>query len=157
APRNRRSFFEFRASSRCTRSTSACASCYAAAMEPPSPDTQQVFTPGMLRDQIAIVTGGGSGLGLATAPALAPLGARLAICGRNAGKLDAAARALREAGAAVLAQPCDIREPAQVEAFVAAVLAEHGRIDILVNNAGGQFASPAQHISPNGFLAVVRN
>ena len=54
----------------------------------------------------------------------------------------------------MVAAACDIREPAQVEAFVTAVLGELGRIDILVNNAGGQFPSPAQHISPNGFLAV---
>ncbi|HLL21415.1 MAG TPA: SDR family oxidoreductase, partial [Kofleriaceae bacterium] len=57
----------------------------------------------------------------------------------------------------VLARACDIREPAQVEALVTATLAELGRIDILVNNAGGQFPSPAQHISPNGFLAVIKN
>jgi citronellol/citronellal dehydrogenase len=52
---------------------------------------------------------------------------------------------------------CDIREPAQVEAFIKDVVTAWGRVDILVNNAGGQFPSPAQHISPNGFLAVIRN
>jgi citronellol/citronellal dehydrogenase len=57
----------------------------------------------------------------------------------------------------VIAEPCDIREPAQVEAFVKRVVSEWGRVDILVNNAGGQFPSPAQMISPNGFLAVVKN
>jgi citronellol/citronellal dehydrogenase len=126
-------------------------------MESPSAEAVRVFAPDILRDQVAIVTGGGSGIGLATAHEMARLGARVAICGRNAGKLEAAAEGLRAAGGAVLAMPCDIREPAQVEAFVAAVLGEHGRIDILVNNAGGQFPSPAQHISPNGFLAVVKN
>ncbi|MEO7732911.1 MAG: SDR family oxidoreductase [Kofleriaceae bacterium] len=126
-------------------------------MESPTAESQRVFAPGILNDQVAIVTGGGSGIGLATAQELLRLGARVAICGRNAGKLEAAATQLRAAGGTVLARPCDIREPAQVEAFVTAVLGEFGRIDIVVNNAGGQFPSPAQHISPNGFLAVVKN
>jgi citronellol/citronellal dehydrogenase len=126
-------------------------------MEPPTAESQRVFATGILNDQVAIVTGGGSGIGLATAQELSRLGARVAICGRNPGKLEAAAEQLRAAGGTVLARPCDIREPAQVEAFVTAVLGEFGRIDIVVNNAGGQFPSPAQHISPNGFLAVVKN
>jgi len=126
-------------------------------MEPPTAETQRVFASGILRDQVAIVTGGGSGIGLATAQEMARLGASVAICGRNPAKLDAAAEQLRQVGGRVLARPCDIREPAQVEAFVTAVIAELGRIDIVVNNAGGQFPSPAQHISPNGFLAVVKN
>jgi len=128
-----------------------------AAVESPSAESQRIFAPGILRDQVAIVTGGGSGIGLATARELVRLGARVAICGRTQAKLDAAADELRGAGGTVLARTCDIREPAQVEAFVTAVVAELGRIDILVNNAGGQFPSPAQHISPNGFLAVIKN
>jgi citronellol/citronellal dehydrogenase len=126
-------------------------------MQSPSAETQRVFAPGILRDQVAIITGGGSGIGLATAHEMVRLGARVAICGRTAAKLDAAAEQLRQAGGTVLAGVCDIREPAQVEGFVARVLGELGRIDIVVNNAGGQFPSPAQHISPNGFLAVVKN
>ncbi len=126
-------------------------------MEPPTAETQRIFAPGILRDQVAIITGGGSGIGLATAHEMVRLGARVAICGRTAAKLEAAAEQLRGAGGTVLARPCDIREPAQVEAFVTTVLGEFGRIDIVVNNAGGQFPSAAQHISPNGFLAVVKN
>jgi len=125
----------------------------------PTADSQQVFAPGILKDQVAIVTGGGSGIGLATAREMVRLGAKVALCGRTADKLDKAAAQLKEAfaDADVRTTICDIREPAQVEAFVKDVLAAFGRIDILVNNAGGQFPSPAQHISPNGFLAVVRN
>jgi len=101
------------------------------------------------------VTGGGSGIGLATARELVRLGAKVAICGRTAAKLE---QARAELGSErVVALPCDIRESDQVERFVQAVIAQLGRIDVLVNNAGGQFPSPAQHISPNGFLAVVRN
>jgi citronellol/citronellal dehydrogenase len=125
-------------------------------METPSADSQRIYAPGILADQVAIITGGGSGIGLSTALEMARLGAKIAICGRTPEKLDAARAQLAAIGP-VLAQPCDIREPAQVEAFVRAVIAEFGRVDIAVNNAGGQFPSPAQHISPNGFLAVVKN
>jgi citronellol/citronellal dehydrogenase len=125
----------------------------------PSPESQRVFAPGILKDQVAIVTGGGSGIGLATALEMARLGARVAICGRNAGKLEQAAAQLMAVTPSdhVLAATCDIREPSLVEAFVKDVVGEWGGVDILVNNAGGQFPSPAQHISPNGFLAVVKN
>jgi citronellol/citronellal dehydrogenase len=126
-------------------------------MDSPSAESQRIFAPGILADQVAIVTGGGSGIGLATALELARLGARVAICGRKPERLEAAAAQIRAAGGTVLAAPCDIREPAQVEAFIRQVLGELGRLDIVVNNAGGQFPSPAQHISPNGFLAVVKN
>ncbi|HWU88377.1 MAG TPA: SDR family oxidoreductase [Kofleriaceae bacterium] len=129
-------------------------------MEPPSAESQRVFAPGIFRDQVAIITGGGSGIGLATATELVRLGARVAICGRTEAKLEAAKAELAAVAGrqdAVVGTRCDIREPAEVEAMVRGVLEAFGRIDILVNNAGGQFPSPAQHISPNGFLAVVKN
>ena len=120
----------------------------------PSAESQRVFAPGIFKDQVAIITGGGSGIGLATAQEMTRLGARVAICGRTEDKIKKAAADL---GEGVLGATCDIREPAQVEAFVKQVIEAFGRVDILVNNAGGQFPSPAQHISPNGFLAVIRN
>src|SRR5947209_7362948 len=85
----------------------------------PSAESQRVFAPGIFKDQVAIVTGGGSGIGLATAAELVRLGARVAICGRTPEKLAAAAAQL---GADVLTSTCDIREPAQVEAFVKQVI-----------------------------------
>jgi len=124
-------------------------------MGTPTDESQQIFAPGIFAGQTAIVTGGGSGIGLRVASELVRLGANVAICGRTQAKLDAA---VAELGSdRVLAQACDIREPAQVETFIAAVLARFGSLEILVNNAGGQFPSPAQHISPNGFLAVIKN
>jgi citronellol/citronellal dehydrogenase len=128
-------------------------------MPAPSAESQRVFAPRTFADRVAIVTGGGSGIGLATAHELLRLGARVAICGRTDDKLQAArAQLVQIAGEDhVVARACDIREPAQVEEFVRAVLAQLGRIDVLVNNAGGQFPSPAQYISPNGFAAVIRN
>jgi citronellol/citronellal dehydrogenase len=124
-------------------------------MSSPAPESQRVFAPGILQGQVAIVTGGGSGIGLATARELVRLGARVAICGRTPEKLELARADLGPEH--VLASVCDIREPAQVEELVGRVLASWGRIDVVVNNAGGQFPSPAQHITPNGFAAVVRN
>jgi citronellol/citronellal dehydrogenase len=123
-------------------------------METPSAESQRVFAPGIFKDQVALITGGGSGIGLATAHELVRLGGRVVICGRTQAKLDAAKA---ELGDAAFARACDIREPSQVEELVKSALAELGRIDILVNNAGGQFPSPAQLISPNGFLAVIKN
>lgn len=126
-------------------------------MSSPDAASQQVFAPGILAGEVAIVTGGGTGIGLATTRELLRLGARVAICGRTAAKLDAARAELGAPESALLARACDIREPAQVEELVRAVIDTWGRVDIVVNNAGGQFPSPAQHISPNGFLAVVKN
>jgi citronellol/citronellal dehydrogenase len=128
-------------------------------MQAPTADSQRVFAPGTFRDQVVLVTGGGSGIGLATAMELARLGAKVAICGRTAAKLDQASVELAAVSSTerVLAVTCDIREPAQVETMISAIIAKLGWLDIVVNNAGGQFPSPAQLISPNGFLAVVKN
>ena len=88
-------------------------------MEKPAPETQRIFAPGIFKDQVAIVTGGGSGIGLATALELVRLGAPRRDLRPNAEKLEAAATLAELRGAdRVLALPCDIREPAQVEAFV---------------------------------------
>jgi citronellol/citronellal dehydrogenase len=135
----------------------------------PGAASQRIFVPGLFRGQTAVVTGGGSGIGLATATELARLGANVAICGRTAEKLEQARTLLSEvavaaaqergdtAADAIHAQACDIREPTQIEDFVRATRERFGGIDILVNNAGGQFAAPAQSISAKGFAAVVRN
>ncbi|WP_438018490.1 SDR family oxidoreductase [Sorangium sp. So ce315] len=121
---------------------------------------RSIFAPGLFGNQVAIITGGGSGIGLACARELAHLGAKVALCGRKADKLEAAAGALASdgiPGGHVLAAPCDIREPEQIAAFVGQVLDRFGRVDVLVNNAGGQFPSPAADMTPRGWEAVVRN
>jgi len=114
----------------------------------------RVFREGLLDGQVAIVSGGGSGLGRATALELAALGARVVVCGRRPGPL----RETAALGAGGLIEPivCDIREEDQVEALVDRVLDRHRRIDLLVNNAGGQFLSPAEDITPKGFRTVIR-
>ncbi len=116
-----------------------------------------IYRDDLLQDQVLIVTGGGSGIGLSIAEQAGALGARVAICGRTAEKLERAARGLRDKGVHVHQATCDIRDAEAVQAFVDGVLERFGRIDGLVNNAGGQFPAPAQLISPRGFAAVVRN
>jgi citronellol/citronellal dehydrogenase len=114
----------------------------------------ELFQPGLLDGQVAIVSGGGSGLGRASALELAALGARVVVCGRREEPL--AETAARADGGRVEARACDIREEEQVEALVDGVLERHGRIDLLVNNAGGQYMSPAEDITPKGFRTVMR-
>jgi NAD(P)-dependent dehydrogenase (short-subunit alcohol dehydrogenase family) len=108
------------------------------------------------RDAVAVVTGGGTGIGRATARELARTGALVAICGRRPDPVNAVRNELEAAGAEVLALPCDVRETEQVEAFLDAVDRRFGAVDILVNNAGGQFAAPAEAIGLKGFRAVHR-
>jgi len=112
-----------------------------------------VFRAGLFDGQVALVTGGGSGIGRCAAHELAALGARVALVGRRPEKLAAVAA---EIGSAASTYPCDIREEDAVRAMVAAVLADHGRLDALVNNAGGQFAAPLEKISAKGWDTVVR-
>jgi len=88
-----------------------------------------------LNDRIALITGGGSGVGLATARLFLQEGARVAITGRTATKLQQAATSLK-GGDRLLAVPADVADPAQVQALVERVTKHFGRIDILVNNAG---------------------
>lgn len=124
---------------------------------PTSPAALAVLADGALAGRTALVTGGGSGIGRATAVLLARLGAGVAITGRREAELAQTAELAIEAAAGVpLCVPCDIREPANVDEMVDKVLAELGKIDILINNAGGQFVSPGEDISYKGFRAVTR-
>jgi gluconate 5-dehydrogenase len=92
-----------------------------------------------LTGRTALVTGSGSGIGFGLARALAGAGARVILNGRNAAKLDAAAAALREGGAAdIRIAVFDVTDGAAVNAAVARIEADIGAIDILVNNAGMQ-------------------
>jgi citronellol/citronellal dehydrogenase len=116
---------------------------------------ETVFAPGLFKGKVVLVSGAGSGLGRAIAVLFARLGASLAICGRNGGKLDSAASFLGGFGTEVLAEQLTIRDPEQVAAFVDKVHERFGRLDILVNNAGGQFAQPALDYSTKGWNAVI--
>ncbi|MCB2077929.1 MAG: SDR family oxidoreductase [Novosphingobium sp.] len=97
--------------------------------------TYEVFD---LTGRVAIVTGGGTGIGKATALLLAERGADVAIAGRKADVLDVAAAEISEkTGRRCLAVPTDVRKPEQCQALMDKVAAEFGHIDILINNAGG--------------------
>ncbi len=113
-----------------------------------------VLGPGANAGRVALVTGGGTGIGAATAIELARTGARVVICGRRGAPLEAVAASIEARGGECLAVPTDVRELDQVEALVEAALHRFGSIDLLVNNAGGQFSAPAEEISPNGWRAV---
>ncbi|MDO8755651.1 MAG: SDR family NAD(P)-dependent oxidoreductase, partial [Anaerolineales bacterium] len=116
---------------------------------------QSTFRPGLFAGQVAIVTGGGSGIGRCTAHELAALGAKIALIGRNEEKLTNVKRELLDGGAEAEYFVCDIRQEEVVVDVVTRVLARFGRIDHLVNNAGGQYATPLEKISKKGFEAVV--
>jgi NAD(P)-dependent dehydrogenase (short-subunit alcohol dehydrogenase family) len=114
-----------------------------------------MFTPSLLKDQVAIVTGGATGLGLAIAKRLGELGAHLAVGSRNAANLEHGTADLRHAGLDPLAIQIDVRKPEQVDEMVSRVVRHFGRINILVNNAAGNFICRAEDLSPNGWNAVV--
>jgi citronellol/citronellal dehydrogenase len=114
----------------------------------------EIFAPGVLDGQVAVVSGGGTGLGRATALELAACGAHVVVCGRRREPLDETV-GMAEGGRCEAVE-CDIREEDQVEALVDGVMDRHGQIDVLVNNAGGQYMVPAEDISPKGFRTVMR-
>jgi 7-alpha-hydroxysteroid dehydrogenase len=90
-----------------------------------------------LTDRVALVTGAGRGIGAGIAAAFAEAGAHLVCAARTRAQLEETAARVRAAGRRALVVPTDVTDPAQLEALVAAALAEFGRLDVLVNNAGG--------------------
>jgi peroxisomal trans-2-enoyl-CoA reductase len=118
---------------------------------------ETIFREGLYAGDVVLVTGGGTGIGRATAIEMAGLGAKVAVCGRRQEWLDDTAAAIVAVTGECLAKTCDIREPEQVAALVDAVLERFGRIDVLVNNAGGQFPTTAESLKPKGWDAVIRN
>ncbi|HEX9124201.1 MAG TPA: SDR family oxidoreductase [Actinomycetota bacterium] len=106
--------------------------------------------------RVALVTGGGTGIGRATARELARTGASVVVCGRRSEPLEAVRAELEEGGSRVLVVAADVREPDEVERSVDEALDRFGRIDVLVNNAGGQFEAPAEDIASKGWRAVHR-
>jgi len=103
----------------------------------------------------ALITGGGSGLGLTMARKYLELGASVTILGRSEERLAGAVTELG-AGDRARAFPCDVREPAQIEAMLAQAYGERDAPDIVVNNAAGNFLAATEDLSPNAFDAVVR-
>lgn len=114
-----------------------------------------MFEPSLLKGQVAVVTGGGTGIGLAIAGRLGELGARIVIGSRNAENLEKGSAELRHAGLDPLCVQVDVRNPEQVDEMVERTVKHFGKIDILVNNAAGNFVCRAEELSPNGWNAVI--
>lgn len=106
------------------------------------------------RRRVALVTGGGTGLGLAMARRLASDGYDLVLASRSEAHLASGKATLRGSGVRIVTVPTDVRHPAQVDRLVRRIGSEFGRLDVLVNNAAGNFVARAEAISPNGWRAV---
>jgi len=115
----------------------------------------QIFREDLLQDKVAIVTGGGTGLGFGIATEMVRYGATVVLASRKPKHLDPAVEELRSSGARVLAVRTNVRDPESVQSMVQTVIGELGRVDVLVNNAAGNFYAPSADLSANGWRAVV--
>ena len=118
-----------------------------------------MFDTKILAERSVLVTGGGSGLGLAMAKKFAAHGAKVTIAGRTLDRLQKGAREIAEVareGGEVDFVPADVREPDEVDKLVGHAVARFGKVDSLVNNAAGNFLITSEDLTPNGFDAVVR-
>jgi peroxisomal 2,4-dienoyl-CoA reductase len=113
------------------------------------------FRDGLFDGQVALITGGGSGIGLGIAELFASLGAHVVLASRNLERLSQAAEKIRVAGGRVSTVAVDVRDAERVRAMVEEVRAQQGRIDLLVNNAAGNFYAPSESLSVNAWKAVV--
>lgn len=122
--------------------------------EPP-PAGAAMLPPGTYDGQVVLVTGGGTGLGLAMATEFARLGATLALASRNPEHLERGIATIEASGGKAMAVPLDVREPTSVSTTFDRVSREAGPVDVLVNNAAGNFPSRAEQLSPNAWRSVI--
>jgi len=114
-----------------------------------------VFRPGLFDGQVALITGGATGIGFGVAETLSSLGAHVVLASRKQEHLDKAADTLRATGGKVSVATVDVRDAERVRAMVEQVRADVGRIDVLVNNAAGNFYAPSETLSVNAWRSVV--
>ncbi|XP_041371964.1 peroxisomal trans-2-enoyl-CoA reductase-like [Gigantopelta aegis] len=121
-----------------------------------------VFRPNLFKDKVAIVTGGGTGIGKAIALELLYLGCKVMIASRKMDRLQKAAKEMKtlidsqgRGSASLKHVECNIRKEEQVQHLISHTISEFGQLDFLVNNGGGQFPSPAEGISLKGWNAVI--
>jgi NAD(P)-dependent dehydrogenase (short-subunit alcohol dehydrogenase family) len=116
---------------------------------------QSIFRDHLLKDKVAFVTGGGSGIGQRMAERFAEHGAKVVLVGRKQEKLDAAAAGIRASGGFAQTAALDVRDYAAVEAAVKKTREELGEIDILLCGAAGNFPAAVAGMSANGFKSVI--
>lgn len=116
----------------------------------------RIYRQDLLKGKRVLITGGGTGIGRATALEMASLGADVAIVGRRPEPLQKVAQEIENLGRRALVLPTDVREPEQVTHMVSEVKAALGSLDVLVNNAGGQFVQPSESLTPKGWNAVIQ-
>jgi citronellol/citronellal dehydrogenase len=114
-----------------------------------------IFAPDLFRDQVHVVTGGGSGIGRCIAHELASLGAHVVVAGRKPAALDDVVAEVNADGGTASAHAMDVRREQDVRGLIAHVISTQGRLDGLVNNAGGQFPAPLDAIPTKGWQAVI--
>lgn len=117
--------------------------------------TKSIFVEGILRDHVAFVTGGGTGITGGVARAMAEAGASVALVSRRLEHLEPAAAAINDSGGKAIAVAADVRNPEEVERAIATTVEHFGKLDIVVNGAAGNFLCKAEELSPNGFGTVV--
>jgi citronellol/citronellal dehydrogenase len=113
-----------------------------------------LFTAELLKGRVALVTGGGSGIGWQIARGLGESGARVVIASRTPEKLEQACQGLVELGIDATWKQLDVRDREQVEEVVDQIHEEIGVLDVLVNNAGGTFPKRAEELTDNGWRTV---
>ena len=113
---------------------------------------REVFRSNLLANQVALITGGGSGIGATIASTFAKHGARVVLLGRTAEKLESTAAKIEQKTLCTIA---DVRDYRAVEGGVERAIAEFGRLDIVVNAAAGNFVAPAAGLSSKGFQTVI--
>ena len=114
-----------------------------------------MFESHLLVGRVALITGGGTGLGRSMALRFAELGARVFLASRREEPLRKTTEEIRSRGGQAAFATCDVRDFAAVEKMVEAADREFGRVDTLVNNAAGNFIARTERLSPNAFSAVV--
>ena len=114
-----------------------------------------MYTPDTLKGRTALITGGGSGIGLEIATTYARLGAAVMLVGRDLDKVQAAALAIKAEGGQAAACRADVRNYDQVQAAVQSAVDRFGSLDILVNNAAGNFICPTAEMSPRAWSTVI--
>jgi NAD(P)-dependent dehydrogenase (short-subunit alcohol dehydrogenase family) len=114
-----------------------------------------MFEKDLLKGKVALVTGGGTGIGFEMCKRFGSLGASICIIGRRENVLEKAVEELRKSGISAEYHRCDVRNPAEIKESVDYFMQKFSHIDILVNNAAGNFVSPTENLSPHAVDAVL--